>query len=318
MMPSSFLDTRRDLLVADIGGTHLRVGRLSTEGRCEVLATVPTPARDWEAFCAAIGAVVSAHAAPTSALSISFAGVVDPDSGAVIAANLPSLNGRALGPDLQTLLGMPVVVHNDAACAALAEAHVGAGVGHRVMFCAVLGTGVGGGLVIDGRLVIGAGGLTGEWGHGPIVNETTVRTGDGRSVRLPRVACGCGQVGCVNTFGGARGLERLHAFLNQAQERSSRDILDAWIAGDPAATATLDAYVELVSDPLALVANVIGPSVVPVFGGLGRCAPLVSALDVAVRRKILRRIEHPLLVPSTLTDLAGLIGAAYAFTGADR
>lgn len=304
--------TARDMIVADIGGSHIRLGRPRDGGGCELLARLPTPTGDWERFCAALGNALRPLASPASALSISIAGVVVPETGHVIAANLPCLGERPLAQELQALLGLPVVVTNDADCAALAEAKVGAGAGHAVVFCAVLGTGVGGGLVVDGRLVRGAGGLTGEWGHGPIVNEAVVLTGDGREVRIPRWRCGCGQAGCADTVGGARGLERLHAFLHRGAQ-TSHQILDAWTAGDAFAAATVRAYVELVSGPLALVVNVTGASVVPVCGGLGRCTALVEALDDAVRRQILRRGDQRLVVPSLLDDQAGLIGAACAF-----
>jgi len=302
------------LLVADIGGSRIRLGRHRHGDECEVLASLPTPAHDWERFCAALGEAVRPFAPVSSALSISMAGVVSPETGQVAAANIPCLGSRPLASALEALLGMPVAVTNDADCAALAEARVGAGAGHGVVFCAVLGTGVGGGLVVNGRLVRGAGGLTGEWGHGPIVNEAMVEAGDGRSVRVPRFKCGCGQSGCADTVGGARGLERLHAFLHQG-EQTSHQILQAWRVGEPTAAATVAAYIELISGPLALVVNVTGASVVPVCGGLGRCAELVSALDVAVRKRILRRSDRALVVPSLLNDQSGLIGAAYAFSG---
>jgi len=302
----------RDVIVADIGGSHIRLGRHRQGDEYELLAKLATPADDWALFSDALSQAVRPLASPSSALSISIAGVVSPETGQVIAANLPCLNGQPLASNLQALLGMPVTVTNDADCAALAEARVGAGAGHGVVFCAVLGTGVGGGLVVDGRLVRGAGGLTGEWGHAPIVNEALVQTGDGRSLRVPRYRCGCGLMGCADTVGGARGLERLHAFLHQA-EQTSHQILDTWMSGEPLAAATVRAYVELVSGPLALVVNVTGASVVPVCGGLGRCAPLIAALDEAVRGQILRRGDGALVVPSRLNDQAGLIGAAYAF-----
>ncbi|MCV2370474.1 ROK family protein [Roseateles oligotrophus] len=302
----------RDVLLADIGGSHIRLARHRPGDDCELLATVPTPTKDWGQFCAALSGAVRVFAKPSAALSISIAGVVSPQTGQLVAANIPCLNTRSLAKELAALLGMPVVVTNDADCAALAEARVGAGVGHGVVFCAVLGTGVGGGLVVDGRLVRGAGGLTGEWGHGPIVNEAMVRSGDGRSVRVPRFRCGCGMSGCADTVGGARGLERLHAFLSQT-DLSSHQILDDWMAGEPMALATVAAYIELISGPLALVVNVTGASVVPVCGGLSRCSDLVSALDVAVRRQILRNSDRALVVPSLLNDRAGLIGAAYAY-----
>lgn len=299
--------TTHEVLVADIGGTHIRVARPAQGGGYEVLADVPTPVDDWARFCAALGEAVH----PSASLSISIAGVVSPETGHVTAANIPCVHGRPLARDLAAALGIPVAVTNDADCAALAESRVGAGGGHGVVFCAILGTGVGGGLVVNGQLVRGAGGLTGEWGHAPIVNEALVQAGDGRSMRLPRFQCGCGQTGCLDTVGGARGLERLHAVLNQ-QQQTSHQILEAWTAGEPLAAATVRAYVELVSGPLALVVNVTGASIVPVCGGLGRNASLVSALDEAVRRQILRRSDRALVVPSLLNDQAGLIGAAYA------
>lgn len=305
--------TPRDVIVADIGGSHIRLGRQRHGDEYEVLAHVPTPANDWEQFCVALSAAVHPWASASSALSLSIAGVVSPETGHVTAANIPCLGSRPLARDLEALLGMPVAVTNDADCAALAEARVGAGVGHGVVFCVVLGTGVGGGLVVNGQLVRGAGGLSGEWGHAPIVNEAMVQTGDGRSVRVPRFRCGCGQTGCVDTVGGARGLERLHAFMHRSGQ-TSHQILEAWMAGEPFAAASVRAYIELISGPLALVVNVTGTSVVPVCGGLGRCAELVAALDEAVRRQILRRGDRALVVPSLLNDQAGLIGAAYAFT----
>jgi len=299
------------VLVADIGGSNIRLAHHRQGEACELLTTLPTPPQDWAQFCAALDAAVRPHANVAAALSISIAGVVSPETGEVAAANLPCLRGKPLAAELQARLGMPVLVTNDADCAALAEARVGAGVGHGVVFCAVLGTGVGGGLVVDGRLVRGAGGLSGEWGHAPIVNEATVETGDGRRVQLPRFRCGCGLSGCADTVGGARGLERLHAFLHGG-EATSHQILAAWAAGEPRATATVATYVELVSGPLALVVNVTGASIVPVCGGLGRDTALVAALDLAVRERTLRRSDTALVVPSRLNDQAGLIGAAYA------
>lgn len=301
-----------DVLVADIGGSHIRLARQRRGGEFELLADLPTPIHDWAQFCVALRDAVLVYASPSAALSISIAGVVSPQTGQVVAANIPCLNARPLAKELAVLLGMPVVVTNDADCAALAEARVGAGVGHDVVFCAVLGTGVGGGLVVDGRLVRGAGGLTGEWGHGAIVNEALVQTGAGHKVRVPRFRCGCGLTGCADTVGGARGLERLHSFLNQTA-LTSQEILAAWMNGEPDALATVDAYIELISGPLALVVNVTGASVVPVCGGLSRCVKLVTALDLAVRKQILRSSDNALLVPSLLNDQAGLIGAAYAF-----
>ena len=198
-----------------------------------------------------------------------------------------------------------MLLANDADCFALAEAFAGAGRGHRVVFGAILGTGVGGGIVADGKLFRGGGGLSGEWGHG-----TAVATRVGvPPFDMPHLPCGCGLRGCVDTVGGARGIEKLHRHLHGA-DLPSTGIIAGWEAGDHQATQTLDLYVELVSLPLALTVNIVGADIIPVGGGLGNAHGLVARLDVAVRGRILRSIERPLVVPAQLTVDAGLIGAA--------
>ncbi|WP_321839766.1 ROK family protein [Paraburkholderia bannensis] len=305
------------LYAADIGGSFMRLAACAPDGSLTPLAKQPTPARDWPQFADALAAMLAAHAhldtghhrAP---LALSIAGLIDPLDGVAFSANLPCITGRALAGELAAHLGRAVYAANDADCLALAEAVSGAGAGHRVVFSAVLGTGVGGGLVADGRLIRGAGGVTGEWGHGPIVNTQCVI--DGETLTVPRFACGCGQTGCVDTIGGARGIERLHAHLNahlNGQAKDSHAILAAWQQGDVAATRTLDVWRELVADPLAAVVNVTGASVVTVGGGLASAGALIEKLDLAVRARVLIRREQPLVVPGRYRDEGGLIGAAW-------
>ncbi|TWB62090.1 N-acetylglucosamine kinase [Nitrospirillum viridazoti] len=234
-------------------------------------------------------------------MALALAGDIDPATGLASCANIPCLTGTPLVADLTAALGRPVVVGNDAACFVLAEATVGAARGQDTVFGIILGTGVGGGLVVDGRLVPGAG----EWGHGPVVKQVA---GD-PSVTLARLPCGCGQAGCVDTIGGARGLERLHHALHGVR-LDSQALTAAWHAGDRDATRTMDIYVDLVADPLAVVVNAVGAGLVPVGGGLSSDAALVSALDQAVRTRILRRTRGPLLVPTALGGAAGMLGAA--------
>jgi N-acetylglucosamine kinase len=293
----------------DIGGSFMKFGLAGPGGAVEPLEDVPTPTQAWPDFVAALVGLCDRHRARTTAgapLAISTAGLVDPDSGVVTtASNIPGVVGHRLAAELGAVLGRPVKVANDADCFALAEAHVGAARGGRVVFGLILGTGVGGGLVVEGRLVPGAGGVGGEWGHGPIAKPVA---GD-PPIALPRFTCGCGQVGCIETVGSARGLERLHQYVAGAAA-DSRAIVAGWQAGEAAASRTVDLYLELVSEPLALLVNAIGPNVVPVGGGLGSAPALVAALDAAVRRLILRRTTAPIVVPAQLGARAGLIGAA--------
>ncbi|SMQ85322.1 N-acetylglucosamine kinase [Devosia lucknowensis] len=290
----------------DIGGTTIKAAIARGPGDLSAVGRIPTPRENFDDFVAAVAALCEAGGAPArSAVSISVTGVVDPATGTATVANIACIDGRTLAADLADRLDRPVFVANDADCFALAEAHAGAGRGHRVVFGAILGTGVGGGIVADGKLFRGGGGLSGEWGHGTAVATEVAIT----PCTVPHFECGCGQSGCVDTIGGARGIERLHRLLHGA-DLPSTAIIAAWQAGDPQALQTINLHVELVSVPLALTVNIVGPDIIPVGGGLGNAHALVARLDEAVRSRILRRIDRPLVVPAQLTVDAGLIGAA--------
>jgi len=295
---------RQSVVCFDIGGSAIKGGAANDPLSLLSLGRIPTPLDDFEAFAAALAGMAS-QAPVAGSIALSITGVVDPATGLIKAANIPCIDGRPLAADLATRLGLPVRVANDADCFALAEAGAGAGRGHRIVFGAILGTGVGGGLVIDGRIVNGAGGFAGEWGHGPVA---ATRAGD-PPVDLPRLPCGCGLAGCLDTVGGARGMERLHRHLHGATLPST-SIVEAWLAGDPAAERTIEIQVDLLAGPLALVVNVVGADIVPVGGGLGRVKEFVARLDREVRRRILRRTDRPLVVPGEIAPEAGLVGAA--------
>ena len=290
----------------DIGGTAIKAATASGPETLQTIGRVATPLKDFHTFADAIARLVEAGQAPAGTpVAISITGVIDPAAGIATVANIPGIDGRNLALDLGEFLGRPVLVANDADCFVLAEAHAGAGRGHRVVFGAILGTGVGGGIVVDGQLHRGAAGLAGEWGHGTIV-ATQVSVPPFELAHFP---CGCGRMGCLDTVGGARGIEKLHKILHGA-ELGSLEIIDLWTAGDAAAAQTVDLYIELVAQPLALVVNIVGPDIIPVGGGLGNSAPLIARLDEAVRQRILRKADRPLVVSAQLTVDAGLIGAA--------
>jgi N-acetylglucosamine kinase len=287
------------LVCFDIGGSRIKAARARDGGAVEPLGDVATPREDFAAFVGALGGFLFGRAARGVAISI--AGVVDPDTGRLKVANIPCLDGRRVAAELSSALGQPVWVFNDADCFVLAEARLGAGRGHRSVFGVILGTGVGGGLVLDGRIVTGTGGYAGEWGHGPVVNAALV----------PWFDCGCGLRGCLDTVGGARGIERLHAHLSGAALESVA-VLERWQAGDAAAGRTVEVWSEVVSGPLAMVLNVVGASVVPVGGGLSNVPALIGRLDLAVRARVLRASPEPLLRVAELRVEPGLVGAALA------
>lgn len=290
------------ILCFDIGGTRIKAAT-SSAGSLTRLGDTPTPTDDFAAFTVAIANFV--QGIQPKAIAISIAGVVDPDTQKLRVANIPCADGRRLGPELQIALDLPVLVLNDADCFAMAEASQGAGQGHRNVFGVIIGTGVGGGLVIDGKLVGGPGGFAGEWGHGPVA-KTQVE-----GVTLPEFPCGCGLTGCIDAVCSARGMEKLHLTLHGVRS-TAESILTDWQSGNPQATQTVNVWRAILAPPLAMILNTVGASIVPVGGGLSNVPALIAHLDEAVRSMILRHTDRPLVVPALCTIEPGLIGAAAA------
>lgn len=285
----------------DIGGSRIKPGWASAPGRLALLPEVPTPG-DFSGLVAAMRAAVQPG---SRGVSLSIAGVVPPESGRLNSANVASAHGHRLATELTAALGLPVWVANDADCFALAEATLGVGQGHRNLFGLILGSGVGGGLVIDGRIVTGVGGYAGEWGHGQVLAERLPDLG----LDIPHFPCGCGQRGCIDTVGGARGIERLYRHI-AGTDLTSTAIMSDWLTGEAMARLVIDAWVALLAGPLAVVLNVTGSSVVPVGGGLANVPDLIALLDQTVRARLMRQTDTALILPATLGTDAGLIGAA--------
>lgn len=284
------------ILTFDIGGSRIKAATWDSS-RLEPLGETKTPLQDQRAFAAVLHGF--AMRAKAKGISISIAGVVDPLTGIGKVANIPAIDGLALGSLVEGETSLPVIVLNDADCFALAEARQGAGQGHASVFGVILGSGVGGGLVIGGRAVTGAGGYAGEWGHGPVIRG---------EFAFP---CGCGQVGCVDTIGSARGIERLHK-ARTGKVLQSEQIVAGWRVGEDEALTTIALWRDLISGPLAMVLNVVGAGIVPVGGGLSRAPGLIAYLDEAVRARVLRATSGALLVPAKCGPDAGLLGAALA------
>ncbi|HSF64510.1 MAG TPA: ROK family protein [Paracoccaceae bacterium] len=277
------------LAVFEIGGSRMRAAASPAPGRVDALAEVATPTGDFAGFVAAMSGLIPRGA---RGVAVSVAGVADPVTGRMTCANIPAIHGRALVADLTAALGLPVVAANDADCFALAEAVAGAGVGHRVVMGIIIGTGLGGGIVVDGRILPGAG----EWGHGPVLGAPVL------GAAIPVLPCPCGQAGCAETLGSARGIERLHAHLTGVA-------LDA-PAIARGATRTLEVWAAMLAGPLAMLMNTLGPSAVPVGGGLGRAPGIAERLDVAVRARMLRDPGPGLIRRAQVPGEPGLHGAA--------
>ncbi len=298
----------------DIGGSKIEFGAFDAADDIQSHIKVPTPADDRDAFVAVIAGVIGdadAEFGAASDIGISFAGGLDPQTGAVISANIPAIKGWPFAPELSKILNRRVRVANDADCFALAEARSGAAKDARTVFAIILGTGVGGGIVVDGQFIGGRSGIRGEWGHGNDVSGALIRHG------LAAVRCGCGRTGCLDAWGGARGLERIYAQIS-GQGRPSYDITDGWQNGDAIATHAVEIFVDLIAGELALMVNVLDPDCVPVGGGLASEGRLITMIDDHVRDRVLGRYDAPLVMPGRYHRDGGLRGAAMLHLLDDR
>ncbi|CAO3442683.1 ROK family protein [Azospirillum largimobile] len=258
----------------DLGGTKIAAVALGADGAELARHRRPTP-RDYDATLDALAETVAAlDPFGTGGVGISLPGIVDPAAGMVRAVNLPWLAGRPFAEDVARRIDRPVRIANDANCFTLSEATDGAAVGSVVVFGVILGTGVGGGIVVDGRILPGANGLAGEWGHAPLPWREEA---DG-----PPVPCGCGKTGCLETVLCGAGLSRLHRHLTGGDGTGNaadpQEIAARALAGDPAAAATLTRHADALARALAPVLNLLDPDMVVVGGGLSALPGLCESV----------------------------------------
>jgi fructokinase len=298
----------------DLGGTKIEAVVLDSTGASLWRERVATPAGDYRATLATVAALVARAEAELGVQRCSV-GVGTPGSlthtGLIKNANSTCLNGEALQRDLANVLGRPVRIANDANCLALSEATDGAAAGATAAFAVILGTGVGAGIVVNGRLLAGPNGLAGEWGHNPLPWAD--------ASELPGPACYCGQRGCIETWLSGPGLARDHAARTgvqlDARPLDARQIGERAAAGDEACEATLQRYESRMARSLAHVINLLDPDVIVLAGGVSGLERLLvnvprlwgdfvfsGGLKDAVRTR---------LVKSAHGDSSGVRGAAW-------
>lgn len=300
----------KPIICADIGGSFIKFAVSEKPGQIKLLDKINNPAESWQAFSQALMTLIEKYQSDydgDSALAISTTGVVDNMTDTVFAGNISAYRNHLIKQELSQLLRRPIYIANDADCFTLAETHLGAGKNRPIVLGVIIGTGIGGGLVIHGQIIEGRGGITAEWGHGPITR--TEFCINGRSIHLPRVRCGCGQIGCLDPLGGARGIERLHLHFHQ-QALTSQQIITLYKQSDVQAEFTIKVWLDIVCEPLALTLNVLSPSIVVVGGGLASEPELIARLDEKVKTMILNPIDSPLIVPGMFHQDGGLIGAS--------
>jgi len=294
----------------DLGGTKIEIAALDRRGTMVHRARVPTPAGDYAATLAAVvGLVADAEQmhGPAQAIGIGTPGSISRSTGCIKNSNSVCLNGRNLREDLQNLLGRELRIANDANCFALSEAIDGAGAGSAVVFGVILGTGVGGGLVVNGHLLDGPNGITGEWGHNPLVLDAN------RTLAAPR-PCYCGRVGCVETVLSGPAMAADHAIAegDLAQPQlTAQQIARRAKAGERSCLQTLERYAQNLAQALAVVINIIDPDVIVLGGGISNIEPLYELVPARWSRWVFSDQVQTRLVRNHHGDSSGVRGAAW-------
>ena len=302
----------------DLGGTKIEAVALDATGQTLWRQRSATPSGDYEGTLACIADLIARAEQDLTRraqrIGIGTPGVLT-HAGLMKNCNSQCLNGQPLERDLIALLKRPVRIANDANCLALSEATDGAGAGAQVVFAAILGTGVGAGLVVNGALLSGPNGLAGEWGHNPLPWAD--------DSERPGWACYCGQRGCVETWLSGPGMARDHETVNGVT-LTAQAIAACADEGDLACEATLQRYESRLARALASVINLLDPHVIVLGGGVSQLDRLlvnvpklmdqhvfsgstVEAGKDAVRTKLVRSLHG---------DSSGVRGAAWLWKNA--
>ncbi len=289
----------------DLGGTKIEALALGGEGRVLGRRRIPTPRHDYPATLDAIVGLVDAlerDLGGRGTVGVGMPGAISPATGLVKNANSVWLNGKPLVEDLTQRLGRSLRFANDANCFTLSEAVDGAAQGARVVFGVIVGTGTGGGIAVEGRVLTGPNAIAGEWGHNPLPWP--------RAGEWPGPPCYCGKTACVETFLSGPGLARDHQ-EHTGEDKDAAEIAAGAEAGDPGARATLDRYEDRMARALAALINVLDPDAVVLGGGMSKLGRLYQNVPRLWQRYgFSDRLDTPLLAPLH-GDSSGVRGAAW-------
>lgn len=290
----------------DLGGTKIEGIAMAANSSLFARRRVDTPQGDYPATLQEIAAMVAELEAEVGAahlnVGICTPGSISPFSGLIRNANSQCLNGKPLQQDLEQLLGRQLRLANDADCLAVSEAADGAAAGRASVFAVILGTGVGGGVVVDGRLLAGANAIAGEWGHNPLPWP--------RSSETPGPACWCGLQGCIETWLSGPALEREYQ-AQTGQTLSAAEIEQVAAQNEPAALETLGQYEDRLGRALAAVINLLDPEVIVLGGGLSNLERLYENVPALWGDYVFSERVQTRLVKARHGDASGVRGAAW-------
>jgi fructokinase len=286
----------------DVGGTKIEIVALDEHGRELLRRRMPSPRGDYPATLTAIAKLVEAAENALgckTSVGVGIPGAESRVNGLIKNANSTWLIGQPLRKDLERVLGREVRLANDANCFALSEAVDGAGAGASVVFGVILGTGVGGGIVVDGRVIDGANGIAGEWGHNRMPGDEPYPA-----------TCYCGRFGCIETFLCGPGMKRDHV-AHGGEDLDPAQIAARAADGDSTCETTLRRYEQRLARALAQIINILDPDVIVLGGGLSNLDRLYASVPGLWREHVFSDHVATRLLRNRHGDASGVRGAAW-------
>jgi predicted NBD/HSP70 family sugar kinase len=288
----------------DLGGTKVEAVALSETGAELLRFRRPTPVGDYRAtvqLLADMVAEIESSAGAAASIGLGTPGTIDPVSGLMKNSNSTALNGKPLDRDVESALSREIAMANDADCFTVSEAHDGGGAGSGVVFGVILGTGVGGGLVVNGRLVSGPNRIAGELGHNPLPWISPAE--------VPGPDCYCGRQGCIETFLSGPGIAADHA-RRAGATLAAAEIAAAAAAGERDASHTMDRFHDRLARALSGVINIVDPDVIVLGGGVSNIESIYEAVPGLWSGYVFGGTVLTRLVRAVHGDSSGVLGAA--------
>ena len=288
----------------DFGGTKIEAAALDADGQVVARRRAPNP-KDYKAAIETVASVlgqVEAEVGRVERLGVAVPGSISPAAGRMRNANSVWLNDKPFKEDLEARLDRPIRFANDADCFAVSEAKDGAAAGAPSVFGVIIGTGCGGGVVVNGNLLDSRNGIAGEWGHTPLPWLTREEFGVTR--------CWCGREGCLETWVSGTAFERDHLAVT-GQDKPAKAIIAAMRTGDKGAVASFDRYVDRLGRGLAVICDILDPAVIVLGGGMSNVDELYTRVPPVIAVRAFTDVFTTPVVKAKWGDSSGVRGAAW-------
>lgn len=287
----------------DLGGTKTEVVVIDADHSVRHRKRVKTPSDDYRSILSTMAELVFEADRRFDCrlpVGIGTPGAISPATGLLRNSNTVCMNAMPLKQDIEALLQRPVKIQNDANCLALSEARIGAAKNAAVVFAVIVGTGTGGGVVVNGQLIEGRHRIAGEWGHNampwPVESEVTI-------------PCYCGKLNCIETFLSGTGLSARYR-RRYGVDRHSEEVVAAMRRGDQAAIEAMQCYYDQFARALANIINIIDPDIVVVGGGMSKIEEIYHEVPARLPTYVFSDYVGTDLKPAQLGDASGVFGAA--------